>query len=181
MEKLQRKSWVWRGLNSISYTLNCTLWVWGRALALRESSITNTQLKRRRPTPGDPTKLNKRKKWISPKQLRPDITISLTTTDPCLPSLGWQWSNVCYSISSHLVRRNLTYNLSLCRAVWVCFKQGFENKVLVVLLQIWVKDLTVYTAQNPNYDVLHSSSHTKQLIPNQATLNCFLTILPRFL
>ena len=82
-----------------------------------------------------------------PMWLRPSKYISLTTTDPGLPSLAWKLSDVCNSRSSQLVPRNPTLKsflcVSLCLAVWVCLKQGSENMVLVVLRQIGAKDLTV--------------------------------------
>ena len=34
--------------------------------------------------------------------------------------------------------------ISLCLAVWVCLKQGSENMVLLLLLQIGAKDLTLW-------------------------------------
>ena len=65
------------------------LWVWGRALAPRVSSITNTQLQRRRATTSDPNKC-KANHGIFLNQLWPGINTSLTTTDLCLHSTAWQ-------------------------------------------------------------------------------------------
>ena len=39
--------------------------------------------------------------------------------------------------------------VTFCLAVWVCFKQGSENMVMVVLLQIGAKDLTVWIPGPP--------------------------------
>ena len=36
----------------------------------------------------------------------------------------------------------------MCLAVWVCFKIGSENMLLVVLLQIGAKDFTVISVLN---------------------------------
>ena len=72
-----------------------SLWVWGRALAPRVSSIVNTQLQRRRATPSDPTKCKKSLGSFL-KQLKPGINSRLSTTDLGVPSIAWQWSVVCY-------------------------------------------------------------------------------------
>ena len=47
------------------------------------------------------------------------------------------------NLSLEIQPKNLLICISLCLAVWVCLKQGYENMVLVVLLQIGAKDLTV--------------------------------------
>ena len=64
------------------------LWVWGRALAPKVSSITNTQLQRRRATTMI-TPNAKKNHGIFHKQLKLGIYTSLTTTDLCLPSTAW--------------------------------------------------------------------------------------------
>ena len=77
---------------------------------------------------------------MSPKQLIPSIHISLTTTDPCLPSTAVL---SLFSRSSQLGPRNVKGSLlfiHLCLAVWVCLKLASGN---MVLLQIGAKDFTV--------------------------------------
>ena len=68
------------GIPLITFQKLDTLWVWGGALAPRVSSNKNTQLQRRRATPTDPTKF-KENHGIYPKQFRPSINVSLSTTD----------------------------------------------------------------------------------------------------
>ena len=123
--------------------LHIALWVWGRSLAPRVSSITNTQLQRRPAIP--PNAKNKHE--IFAKQLRPGINTSLVTTNLCLPSTAWQWNVVCYYFINKFWPRNDTENslliICLCLDVWLCLKMGSENLVLVKLLQRGAKDLTV--------------------------------------
>ena len=84
---------------------------------------------------------------MPPVQLTPGKNIYLTTTDPCLPIIAWKCNVAYFSWSSQLVPSNpigqyfLFIRLSL--AVWLCLKQCYENRVLVVLLKIGAKDLTV--------------------------------------
>ena len=79
-------------------------------------------------------------------QLRPGINICLTTTDPCLP-IAWKCNNAyCFWSSQHVPSNTIGQYflfIFLSLAVWLCLKKCFENRVLVVLLQIGAKDLTV--------------------------------------
>ena len=141
---------------STVYTLYLyiSLWVLGRASAPRRSILTNTQLQRRRATPSDPTKKEKKKKLrIFSKQLRPGISTSLSTTDLCLQNTAQKWSAVCYYRICQLGPRNGTeYSLiciCLCLAVWLCLKMGSEKMVLMRLLQIGANDLIHQTSPIP--------------------------------
>ena len=54
------------------------------------------------------------------------------------------------------IRQNIpSYIFSPCLAVWLCLKMGYENTVLVRLLQIGAMDLTV-TGEGPPQVLLHS-------------------------
>ena len=90
--------------------------VWGRALAPRVSSITKTQLQRRRATASDPTEC-KEKPWNIGKGAQ----TSLLTTHFCLPSTVWQWRVTCYYRMSQLdieIRQNIPcYVFS---STWLC-------------------------------------------------------------
>ena len=88
----KKKDWG-RG-NKTKILASCvSLWVWGRALAPMVSSITNTQLQRRRATTSDPPRC-KQNHRIFPNHLRPGNHTS--TTDFCLLSTAWKWSVVCF-------------------------------------------------------------------------------------
>ena len=122
------------------------LWVWGRDLAPRVSSIASTQLQRRRATSSHPKNAKKSHEMFI-KQLRPGINTSLSTAHLCLPSTAWQGNFICYYVFSQFGPRNETeYSLLfifLCLDVWLCLKMAPENMVLVRLLQRGAKDLTV--------------------------------------
>ena len=85
---------------------------------------------------------------MPPVQLRPGISICLTTTDPFLPIIAWTCNDDNCSWSSQLVPSILPGQsflfICLSLAVRLCLKKCSENRVLVVLLQIGAKDLTVY-------------------------------------
>ena len=70
----------------------------------------------------------------------------MLTTDFCVPSTAWQLSVVWYYRICQFGPKNeteycLLFNC-LCLAVWLCLKMGYENRVLVRLLQIGATDLT---------------------------------------
>ena len=79
-------------------------------------------------------------------QLRPGINICLTITDPFLPTIAWTCNDAYCSWSSQLVPSNLIIWQYFFPFVPYCMalpKKCPENRGLVVLLQIWAKDLTV--------------------------------------
>ena len=88
---------------------------------------------------------------LPPVPLRTGINICLTTADPCLPIIAWKCNNAYVSWSSQLLPSNLTGQsflfICLFLSVWLCLKMCFENRGLVMLLQIGAKDLTVNSAQ----------------------------------
>ena len=127
-------------------TIYTSLWVWGRALAPWVSSITNTELQRdAEPHPVIPPNAKKNHR-IFPKQLRPEISTSLSTTRLCLPSTVMQLRVICYYIICQRGPRNRSVYSFLCicvsLAVWLCIKMSSGSMVLMSLLQIEANDLT---------------------------------------
>ena len=123
-----------------------TLWVWERAMVPRGSSFSKAKLQRRRATTSYPTK-NKEKSWSASSAAQIQKNISLNTTDPCILIIAWKCNNTYCAWSCQFVHSNPIgqYFLFICLsfAVWLCHKHCSENRVLVVLLKIWVKDFTV--------------------------------------
>ena len=76
------------GMDGQSEWLLCTLWVRGRALAPRGSSIVSTRLQRRRATPSDSTNA-KKKPWNIPNAAQTRHKYQPLHIDFCLSSTAW--------------------------------------------------------------------------------------------
>ena len=98
--------------------------MWGRALAPRVSSITNTQLQRRRATTSG----------IFPKQLRPGINTNLTTTDLCQLALH---GNEVLAVTKESVNLDLEMGQNICQTPDQNKKKSDQTKNLE-RLYIWV-------------------------------------------
>ena len=105
------------------WMLCALLWFWGKDLAPRGSSITRA-LETQNHNQKSPNA--KKNHGMYPKQLTPGIHISLTPTDPCLPSTALQCSDVYYFWSSQRV--SLVAFAWLCGSAWNrALKIGFHS------------------------------------------------------
>ena len=101
-------------VHSILSAFHCESREWLWEVALQTHSLRDAE-------PQQVITLNTNKSHgLSPKQLRPVITISLTSTDPGLPRPAWQSSVGCYFRRSQLGTRNVTDKLcSLFLCAWL--------------------------------------------------------------
>ena len=123
-----------------------TVWLQGKA-ALQTHSFRDAE------PPSEISTNATKQHGFSTKKLRSDIDISLTITDPCLPTTAWQCSAVCYSRSSQFGSKNMQDNLcSSFACAWLF--GSFSNWALITWCWWWwlqkrAKDFTTLYTQWP--------------------------------